>query len=441
MSSNIQLTQSATNGGFLSGLVEASVEMPPDGLNGQCVVHYGGKYIKYEMKVKVKNGKRDGEGVIINDGMPYIRVEYMNGEITGVVKRINEYGVVDLRGNLLNGVEDGFFEEYDNNGNVVWRGYYKNGKRDDCIMSRIVRKGKNDERSVESGEFYEMDETGIVKALCLYVNGRKSRLLASYNGSTMIEFDANEKRAYEGEFKGNVENGFVREGKGREYVNGGKTVLYSGEWKNGKRNGVGKGKMTTKSGKEVCSGNRMFGMNAIVCFVAIIAGIVALSTTFPHTVQPPTTPPPTTRPLVGTVVIPSELAPNPLTIETITITNGLCSSYNGTEFILRGLPALKSIVIGDYCFGSVRLFELDGLSELESVVIGKRSFRSLGGERSNGSCRIVNCPKLKSIQIGYGSFSDYHSFEMSNLPSLESIEFGEDCFKYAPSFSLIGLIV
>ena len=94
---------------------------------------------------------------------------------------------------------------------------------------------------------------------------------------------------------------------------------------------------------------------------------------------------------------------------------------------------------GDDCFGSVRLFELDGLSELDSVVIGKKCFR-IGGERDDGSCRIVNCPKLKYIQIGYESFHDYHSFEMSNLPSLQSIEFGAGCFNYTRSFSLTGLI-
>ena len=86
------------------------------------------------------------------------------------------------------------------------------------------------------------------------------------------------------------------------------------------------------------------------------------------------------------------------------------------------------------------MFELDGLCELESVVIGKKSFRISLLEKSDGSYRIVNCPKLKSIQIGTRSFSDYHSFELSNLPSLQSIDIGRECFRYAPSFSLTGLI-
>ena len=139
-------------------------------------------------------------------------------------------------------------------------------------------------------------------------------------------------------------------------------------------------------------------------------------------------------------MVPSELAPNPATIETVSITSGLCSSYQGTEFILRGLPALKSIVIGDGCFRKVRVFELDGLCELESVVIGGSSFKISDKKRNDGSYRIVNCPRLKSIQIGYRSFEDYHSFELNNLPSLQSIDMGQYCLYYAPSFSLTGLI-
>ena len=86
------------------------------------------------------------------------------------------------------------------------------------------------------------------------------------------------------------------------------------------------------------------------------------------------------------------------------------------------------------------MFELDKLNELESVMIGQSSFRISDDERSDGSYRIVNCPKLKSIRIGDRSFYDYHSFELSNLPSLQSIILGDWCFRYAPSFSLTGLI-
>ena len=48
-----------SNGGFLSRFVEASVEKPEDGLNGECIVHFSGQYSDAVMNVKMVNGKRE----------------------------------------------------------------------------------------------------------------------------------------------------------------------------------------------------------------------------------------------------------------------------------------------------------------------------------------------------------------------------------------------
>ena len=134
-----------------------------------------------------------------------------------------------------------------------------------------------------------------------------------------------------------------------------------------------------------------------------------------------------------------ELSPSRFqSLKTLVIGNGLFWSVNILE--LNNQNSLQILYIGNGCFGKVRVFELDGLSELESVVIGQYSFRISDKERSDGSYRIVNCPKLKSIQIGDGSLYDYHSIELNNLPSLRSIEVGEKCFHWTPLFSLTGLI-
>ena len=42
-------------------------------------------------------------------------------------------------------------------------------------------------------------------------------IIQEFNGSTMIEYDANGRKQYEGEFKGDEANGFVREGFGKEF--------------------------------------------------------------------------------------------------------------------------------------------------------------------------------------------------------------------------------
>ena len=125
---------------------------------------------------------------------------------------------------------------------------------------------------------------------------------------------------------------------------------------------------------------------------------------------------------------------------TIIVPNGYFNDDSITSFNITNNRRLKRIEIGENCYGKVRVLDLNGLSELESVVIGQKSFRISDDERNDGSYRIVNCPKLKSIQIGYESFNDYHSFELNNLPSLQSIDIGRKCFSWTPSFSLIGLI-
>ena len=110
-----------------------------------------------------------------------------------------------------------------------------------------------------------------------------------------------------------------------------------------------------------------------------------------------------------------------------------------TSFNISGNMNLKRIAIGNNTFGNVRVFELNGLNELESVVIGKKSFTISDDGRSDGICRILNCPNLKSIQFSEQAFCDYHSIDLASLPSLQSIDIGYGCFFAAPSFSLIGI--
>ena len=101
------------------------------------------------------------------------------------------------------------------------------------------------------------------------------------------------------------------------------------------------------------------------------------------------------------------------------------------------LPQLELIKIGNQCFKKARLFVIDGLESLESVKIGEECFRIDGEERDDGVCRITNCPNLRQLEIGDGSFEDFKSFELSNVNSIQSINFGDFCFEYA-DFSLKG---
>ena len=239
---------------------------------------------------------------------------------------------------------------------------------------------------VREGKGYCFEGNGSDMKYCVFGGGSVIRVIVEIKGSVMTEYDDNGKKKYVGGFKGDRKSGFVRNGEGKEMDASG-VVLFVGEWKEGKRK---------EKEKDV-------------------DGVYYL-------------------------MIPSSLTSNPLDIEELKIGD---NGYNGrsvTELKLSGLARLKRIVIGNECFVKVRVFELDGLSELESVEIGEWSFKIDRDERSDGSCRIVNCPKLKSIQIGNFSFQHHNSFELNNLPSLQSIDIGQEFFFYAPSFSLTGLI-
>ena len=129
---------------------------------------------------------------------------------------------------------------------------------------------------------------------------------------------------------------------------------------------------------------------------------------------------------------------DPETVESIEEID-TCNDYEGTELILKGLPKLKSIEIGDECFLTTRTFELDGLNALERVVIGRWSFTEMesyedveNSQRTDGNYTISNCAHLKSIQIDDVAFGDYRYFGLTNLPSLESIVMGAYSFYHAP---------
>ena len=122
--------------------------------------------------------------------------------------------------------------------------------------------------------------------------------------------------------------------------------------------------------------------------------------------------------------VPFELPKLTNSSNTMIIPNGYFNGNSIATFNISNIGVLKSIVIGDNCFGKVRVIDLDGLSELESVEIRGSSYGIIDNVQSDGLYRVVNCPKLKSIQINGYSLGDYHSFEMRNLPSLQSFTLG-----------------
>lgn len=124
--------------------------------------------------------------------------------------------------------------------------------------------------------------------------------------------------------------------------------------------------------------------------------------------------------------------------------------YSGThDLSIRRVQFLngcncEKIVIGKESFGHARVLEMNELNSLQSIIIGQNSFTYSPSDatmrmRKDGEVHIQNCPKLKSIQIGPYSFSDYTSLELVNLPALESLEVDNNGFYFVKALSLSGL--
>ena len=370
MSSNIEFVNTALNGGFLSGFVEASVEKPADGLNGNEFT-----------TENVERGNENGEKEIAIKEWDGMR---MKERLNTLMKEKNDDSMMEY--DIETGRECG-----------VWKKEEKCYaiKRCDEENQVVVTDLKTHEMRVYDGDDWKESEQDGVGCIDLNVNGKRWEGGVK-NGKPFgygVMYDEEGKKEYEGFMVDGAKMGY-----GIEYYSDIERVKYRGCFYEGKRFGRGV----------------LFGRNGIMEYDGLWKNGESYSNQHDTNTIDNTT-------------------------ESVDIHY---NSYNNEKTLILPffLCSLKRIVIGDDCFGKVRVFELNGLDELESVEIGEYSFSiSRYDERTDGSYRIVDCPKLKSIQIGRYSFYDYHSFELSNLPSLQSIDIGRYCFYYAP-FSLTGLI-
>ena len=550
-------------GGFLCDFVEGRIEKPSDGLNGDCIIHYTGQYSDYLMKVKLVNGMREGEALIVKGDSPYIKLEYRNGKMAGTVKRMEMDGRVELVGELIDGMESGLFIEYlgecynrrciycgeeylkertsrraryvlhrlsfdDYEDGTIWRGYYRNGKR----YSEVRKNGRGgkwyEERSMKNRELLSIAEydsslhdkngrcmeyeNGKWVGEWVYKNGVRVRCMREYRDGVITLYDDNgEKVTTTNEWDGmrmretlhsvmkdknddslmyfDLKTGYVCgvwKTKERCYVlqrsdeenqvvvadlKTHEMRVYDGDdWKESEQDGVdcidlgvsgkrweggvrdgkpfGYGVLYDEEGKKEYEGFMVDGVKMGYGIEysndierVIYEGCFCDDKRFGRGVLYDRNGLVEYNGLWKNDESYSNQHDNNTIDNTTESVDIHYNSYNNEKTLILPffLCSLKRIVIREGCFRKVRVFELDGLSELESVVIGKDSFKISEKKRNDGSYRIVNCPKLKSIQIGYESFEDYHSFELSNLPSLQSINIGY-CFFYAPSFSLTGLI-
>ena len=129
----------------------------------------------------------------------------------------------------------------------------------------------------------------------------------------------------------------------------------------------------------------------------------------------------------------------PWDVTALTVTANSCNDNTIIVVDLSSFKFLRSVVIGNSCFKYVRIFLIVGLNWLESVSIGEFSFGSYDSFLKGNEFKIMNCPQLKSLSIGYWSFRRYNGFELSELPQLISVVMGNYGFYNARNAVFRGM--
>ena len=471
MSSNIIFSDIPVNCPLLSGFEAATVEYPPDRLNGKCTIHYGGMYSDMCLQVNLRDGKKEGEGLILRkNGTPYMSLQFIHDSIEGEVKRFDEFNSVILKGNVKDGKETGVFTEYDKEGKIIWMGYYMDGYQYITMTKFTKMPGYYEEKSragdlmgvshydetklIRDGLSYEY-KNGKVHRVCMYSNGSFVRVVMEMSGPTLTEYDDNGKKKYEGGFAGSAEKGFTREGKGTEFACDGETAVYVGDWQKGRRNGFGveyqdhqavfRGywKNGRKKGMKeqkllVPAKQSQFHCPSCGCWPLIIIGVLLVILLVMVIIV---------RKSTAEVTVSScdqleSISGKQNWFRKVALDSGLdCASFDLSLF-----ASLQTLEVGENSLKRIRRFQLQGMKKLETLDVGKRSFTYAKNYdaveatiRSDGVFRLNNCPKLKTVKLGDFAFADYHSFEMTNLPSLQKIQFGESNFHWG-SLTLASLI-
>ena len=250
--------------------------------------------------------------------------------------------------------------------------YHKKGRRMEIWSSKtghLLYHGNYNDRSQREGRGIEYDEeSGNMVVEGIWSKGTLIEVIRCFNGDTMTELKRNGpysldpvKRIpiYVGGFRYDEDNEtFVREGKGCLIDANTGIATRESEWKDGKEvSGVklidGKFDYQQKPARQV-----MFDVQPAQ----------------KHKRTPVAAPKhePNLVPIKVNIAGSSKLNEVNLQVIDLVISSNSCNDLNALD--LNRFKWLRSIEIGDECFGSVKAFQINGLNRLKTIKIGINSF-------------------------------------------------------------------
>ena len=337
-------------------------------------------------------------------------------------------GNLKYKGNFTKGYLQGRVKEYNQDGKLIFDGFFYQGNKQNRITrykkmkhyweerdesNRIISYCRKNKKGEYNGICYFYNNNAISK-VCVCENGREIEILKKFERNTMTEYQDG-KKVYEGGYLDDLVSHFPRNGKGTEYDNDGKTVVYEGLYKKGKRHGSGMSFEPGRRGREIsylCGYRRKCCVLSFVLLTILIIVIIVLAIIL------------SVRRKSANI----ESCSVAKDVWNFFVNSNSCNDGDILHFAPNSDSTVRTIDIGDHAFSLVRDVEIDGLRNLKSVKIGKNSFtqktNDFGSDESK-SFHLTNCVSLESIQIGEFSFSDFAGdFELKNLDSLQSISIG-----------------
>ena len=408
----------------------------PNTENGKVVLDVDSPHKGYSIQTVMENGKMSGESRILNEkNVKVASLVFVDGVANGPCKLYDNKGTIFFEGYFVNGYREGKGKEYDEKGNVVYEGFFEQGRRMNIVELKEMKgywKEMNDANEVISicrkNEKNENDgicyfySNGEIDKVSEWKNGEEVNVLKRFEGKKMTEFVNGVKR-YEGEFRDSIKHNYPREGEGEEYDTDGKSLVYEGQFKNGKRQGQGK---LYRNGEVVYNGKWIMGYRLgtvvlssiiIVLIVLITFIVILLRLSF----------------YMGLVLLGIDVVffivlgicsccrrKKDEKVKNSTMNDRKCNRF--IYWILRGIIFNILFALIFITIQQIMLRLYLGPYSQTSMVVPSRSCNSiLVTAFSVGFYR-----NLESIEIGDVSFHYVMYFKISGLKHLKSIKIGED---------------
>lgn len=377
------------------------------------IQYFQGEHSSEYLVSQMKNGKANGKCQLFKDGL------LQQSWTQEVGKYIGGFTVYE-RGKAV------LFQNWKNCFGAQEIRYIENTKgplqlviRDRSSMNTLYRGGFQQDRLLREGSGYEYDDDGCLLHYGVFHEDALFQLFQRFEDNEMVEYAVEEgvsnmplkerHPVYRGGFVfDKTNNVYLRNGKGCVFDKKTGLMVGEGEWEQG----VEKAMRSLHNGWYV-EGVADESLLALLQETRKSSPPAQEVATEPTIVAPPDTEETPRSPLVDqTLHIQSDktlISHIPSQIVELNVDNRTCNDASIRDLVLRDLPNLQSILIGDECFMYVGEVTVDKLPSLKSICVGTNSFtenRNSCGKKKKRFA-VTNCSQLSTIQIAPFSFSDF----------------------------------